>query len=137
MDVITHVDDLYAFREECINLVDQTDEDGKKLVPQLRIDEDSQDIVYGVTKIPVLYKQESEDLTESLTLIRIDSDDQLQHFDHMHRLGECVAGNYVFDDDAAQATYERVRGDLTFTYTDDEGNEQTGSKPYMIGVFAS
>jgi len=130
MDVITHVDDLEAFRAEAIALIGQTDELENVLVPQLSIDENG-DLIYGVTKIPVLYEG-----LESLTLIRIDSDDQLQYFNHMVRLGECINGAYVFDDAAAQATYERVRGDSTVTYTDENGDEQTFNKPYMIGVFA-
>ena len=39
MDVITHVDDLEAFRAEAIALIGQTDELNNVLVPQLSIDE--------------------------------------------------------------------------------------------------
>lgn len=125
MDVITHVTDLLAFREEAKLLAGKTDELGRVLVPQLKYNADTDELTYGVTKIPVLYSG-----VESLTLIRIDSDAQLQYFDYMIRLGECIGGEYVFDSTEKQAEYERVRGDLNYTV---DGEKFT--KPYQIGVF--
>jgi len=131
MDVITHVSDLALFREEAKVLAEATNEDGSKLIPALSYNAETDELVYGVTKIPVVYS-----MPESVTLIRADDDSDLDHFEHFHRLGECFNNEYVFDTPEAQATYERVRGDLTVTYTDEDGNEQTYQKPYMIGVFA-
>lgn len=140
MDVITHVSDLEAFREEAkilakatktIKDVDGVTEREVKLIPTLTYDEETDELIYGVTKIPVFYS-----MPESVTLIRTDDDSELDYFEHFHRLGECVNNEYVFDTPEAQTTYERVRGDLTGTYIDDDGNEQTYTKPYMIGVFA-
>ena len=126
MDVITYVDDLQAFRAEAKVLAGAVDELGNKLVPQLHYNADTDELIYGVTMIPVLYEG-----NESVTLIRIDSDAQLAYFNHMSRLGECVNNQYVFDSPEAQATYERIRGDLTF-----EIDGVQYSRPYMIGVFA-
>lgn len=130
MDVITYVDDLQAFRTEAKALVGATDELGNVLVPQLQYDAESDTLTYGVTMIPVLY-----DGNESITLIRIDDDSQLQYFTHMGRLGECANNSYVFDSPEAQAIYERVRGELTQTVEID-GEQVQITKPYMIGVFA-
>ena len=140
MDVITHVSDLQAFRDEAKILAKATKtvtgEDGVselevKLVPDLSYYEETDELVYGVTKVPVFYS-----MPESVTLIRTNDDSELSYFEHFHRLGECINGEYVFDSPESQETYERVRGDLTATYTDENGNEQTYTKPYMIGVFA-
>lgn len=130
MDVITYVNDLLAFRAEAIALVGQTDALGNLFVPQLRYDAEDEALHYGVSKIPVHYSG-----AESLTLIRIASDAQLQHFNHMTRLGVCADGVYVFDSPEAQATYERVRGNLTFAYLDENGEEQVMNRPYEIGIF--
>lgn len=131
MDVITHVTDLLAFRAEAIALAGQTELVGMEerlIVPELSYDAETQELVYNVTKIPVLYT--GSGTIESLTLIRAASDEQLSHFTHMTRLGVCVNGEYVFDSPEAQAEYDRVRGDLTFIV---DGEEYT--KPYKIGVF--
>lgn len=131
MDVITHVSDLLAFREEAKVLAKQTDKWGNPLVKGLSYNEETDELVYGVTKIPVFYS-----MPESVTLIRTDDDSDLNYFQHFHRLGECVNGEYIFDSPEAQAAYERVRGDRTVTVTDDEGNTYMYTEPYMIGVFA-
>ena len=131
MDVITHVSDLQAFREEAKLVAKMINREGGKLVADLSYDEDADELVYGVTKIPVFYSN-----PESVTLIRANDDSDLDYFEHFHRLGECINNEYVFDSPEAQATYERVRGDLTGTYIDEDGNEHTYTKPYMVGVFA-
>ena len=74
-------------------------------------------------------------MPESITLIRAVDDSDLQHFEYFHRLGLCENGVYIFDTPENQETYERVRGPLTVTYTDEYGNEQSYEKPYEIGFF--
>lgn len=131
MDVITHVSHLNHFRQEAKILAKTTTEGGEPLIPDLSYNEEEDELVYGVTKIPVFYS-----MPESVTLIRTESDHELQYFNYMHRLGVCVNDEYIFDSPEAQSTYERVKGNLTVTYTDETGTEQTYEKPYKIGVFA-
>lgn len=131
MDVITHVTDLTAFRLECVALIGELDVEGDLKVPELSYDAETETLIYGVTKIPVVYGD-----NETLCLLRVADDSQLEHFEYMVRLGEFTNGDYVFDSDVDQAVYERVRGPLEVAYTDDEGQERTYYKPYMIGIFA-
>jgi len=131
MDVITHVSDLEAFREEAKILAGAVDDEGSKLIPDLFYDPEADELIYGVTKIPVHYST-----PESVTLIRAEDASDLDHFLHFHKLGECINNEYVFDSEDARLTYERVRGPLEVTYVDETGETVTYRRPYMIGVFA-
>ena len=124
MDVITYVDNLLAFREEAKALAIEG------IVPDLSYNEETDSLVYGVDKTPVHYNG-----NESITLIRIDSDRDLDHFSHMSRLGECINGQYVFDSANTQETYERVYSTDPYTVEMDE-ESLTVVPPYMIGVFS-
>lgn len=124
MDVITYVDDLILFREEAKVLAQTGD------INDLSYDAENDTLIYGVDKTPVYYNG-----NKSITLIRVDSDEDLQHFNHMTRLGECINGEYVFDDSSKQAVYESIY-DTTPKLVNVDGDVVEVSPPYMIGVFA-
>ena len=117
--------DLAAFRVEVSTLaVDDN-------YPEFVTDEDGA-LRYNAAKIPVLYND-----NESLCLVRIEDASRIDMVSSMTRLGTCINNNeYVFDSEVLRATYERVRGSLERTYTDDDGQAVVYNAPYMIGVFA-
>ena len=124
MDVITYVDDLILFREEAKALAQTGD------INDLSYDAETDALIYGVDKTPVHYNG-----NRSVTLIRVDSDEDLQHFNHMTRLGECVNGEYVFDSEQSEAIYDQVYDSSPYTINID-GELVTVTPPKMIGVFA-
>lgn len=133
MDVITHVTNLDEFRAEAKQLAFAVDEQGRKLVKDLYYNEETDELIYGVSKIPVIYKEGTP--VESITLIRAEDDSDLAHFNYMVRLGKCVDGEYIFDTPEAKAEYERVHDTSSYVETAPDGSEVEVTKPYQIGVF--
>ena len=126
-DIITYIPDLTLFRVEA---------KAKALskIHGFNFDDDG-NIIYNVVKIPVHY---NDDGIRSLCLVRLVTQKDINAFDMLlscERIGECIAGEYVFDT-GKQAIYEDVRGDLSYTYIDEDSTEITSTKPYMIGVVA-
>lgn len=124
MDVITHVSDLALFREEAKVLARTGNING------LSYDAETDTLIYGVDKTPVHYNG-----NQSITLIRVESDSDLQHFSHMSRIGECVNNEYVFDSEQLEAIYDQVYDSSPYTINID-GELVTVTPPKMIGVFA-
>ena len=130
MDIITYIPNLTAFREEALQ---------KALNGDLGFSADDElNISYNAVKIPVHYAGD-----ESLCLLRLTTREELAAFDSIAscvKIGKAEKVNgelrYVFDSDADQATYERVRGPLEYNYKDENGETMTAYKPYMIGGFA-
>lgn len=127
MDIITYIPNLDLFRAECQALA----EAGNKFFSY-----DGETLTYNISQIPVVYMP---DYTQSLCLVRLLKEDEQETFDALttiDRLGVCDNKEYIFNSDDDKATYEDARGALEYTYTYEDGNEQTAYKPYMIGVFA-
>ena len=105
-DIITHVPDLDIFRAEVA---------GSSL---FYAENDS--VTFTKTSVPVQYNGD-----ESVCLIRL-NDSELIEFNSLTSivsLGECVGGEYVFNNETDQLTYERVYG-------------ISEDKPYKLGLFA-
>jgi hypothetical protein len=119
MDIITHVTNLDKFRFAAAMKVASGSHD-------FSIAGDAVFIL--VDKIPVVYSG-----NESIGLVRVEN---MVDCNYLKRLGEHVGGRYVFDSEDCKNTYERILGDLTIEYTDENGITQTYNKPYMIGGFA-
>lgn len=117
IDTIVHIADLAAFRVEALAKADDP------LFPEFSVDEKG-NLTYNASKVFVHYSG-----NESIALFLVKSN-RLDRVDNMTKLGVCQGRRYLFDSPEKQATYERLRGDLTAT--DGEGN--TYQKPYMIGV---
>lgn len=122
MDIITYVSNLGAYRAD----IRAEAEAGN---PKFIIDENN-NVVYIGTKRPTHYNG-----NQSLCLIRGDMSD-FANVTTLVRLGECINNEYIFDTPEDEATYDRVRGDLTYTYIDENGVEQTGTKTRWLGAFA-
>ena len=126
-DIITYIPNLDNFRYEA-----QVNSENN--VHGFSFD-DKGGVIYNITKIPVYY---NPDGTRSICLVRLVTQQDMDVFHSLNsceRLGECIDGEYVFDDEK-QIIYDDVRGELNYTYTDQNNVEKTGSKPYMIGVFS-
>ena len=120
MDIITYVDNLEDFKLVGVALA-------KRGHTCFTLDEDDM-LVVNVPKVP-LCKLDNE----SITLIRVD---EMLECPHLFRLGECINNYYYFDTDEDKKTYERIYGDLTVEYVDEDGVAQSYKRPYMNGVFA-
>lgn len=127
MDLITYVKDIEALKAEAVAL--QADEESV-IARYFTIDDDN--ITFDVSKVPVHRTTDSE----SICLVRGIARSVLQQSTSIKILGECIANEYVFDSDEDEATYYRVLGPLEVTYTDENGIEQTYTKPKKLGVFA-
>ena len=123
MDAITHIKDLSAFRVEAQALAESPD---KRVMP---LEDGGVHFVPG--KIPVRYLG-----NESICLVRLPNENYVDDIESMCILGKCINNRYEFNNDADRLTYERIRGPLEYTYTDENGETQTGKHPYMIGVIA-
>lgn len=113
MDIITYIPDLVEFRKEAT-------ENAHKNIKGFTVDHEGR-LTYSINKTPVFYGVSGN---RSICLVSLLTDEDINIFNNLstcERLGECIDGEYVFDD-GKQSTYEEVKGDLSHTYT--------------IGVFA-
>ncbi|MCP4987565.1 MAG: hypothetical protein GY928_16360 [Colwellia sp.] len=121
IDIITYIPDLTAFR------VEATDNANNKILG-FSFDEVGS-LRYDLTKIPTRY---SSDLTSSICLVRLASQDELDVFNNLDtcaRIGICEDGEYIFDA-GGEVIYDSIH-DQTPIITDDG----TYTPPKMIGAF--
>lgn len=123
IDAIVHIKDLSAFRVEANLLAESTDKRVKKL--------ESGAIHFVPGKINVKYLG-----NESVCLVKFPELNYIDDIEPMCILGVCINKQYIFNNDDDKLTYERVRGPLTATHTEEDGTITEYEKPYMIGVFA-
>lgn len=124
MDVITYVSNLESFRREARKLAQSG------IVKDLSYNEQTDTLIYSVDKTPVYYQG-----NESVTLIRVENDQDLEHFEYMERLGECIDDEYMFDNENSKMKYESVVNTIPYT-VDIDGELITVVPSYEIGVFA-
>lgn len=82
-------------------------------------------------RTPVVYNGD-----ESVCLIRMRNGNELELFENLERLGECIDNEYIFDSPEAQAIYERIYDTTTRMIDDGEVGQIEYTPPYKIGVFA-
>ena len=126
MDILTHISNLDLFRAECKS---KAGEDNK----YFSTDEDG-NILYNVAKIPVVY---SADLTQSVCLIRLVTDEEKDEFDTLtscERIGICENSEYIFDD-GGEDIYNAIYDQTPVTVNAD-GDTSTYTPPALIGLFA-
>lgn len=131
MDTIIYIPDLQAFRAEVVDIyANRNGKEPHMLAPLIAKDEND-NYLFTPTKIRVHYNG-----NESLCLVRGLTQTQIDSSNNLVKLGECVDKQYVFDSNEAQETYNRVRGNLEYTYVNpDTGETITGHHPHMIGLF--
>lgn len=132
IDLITHVPDIYAMNEEGLAIA----QDENHPLHSLFTVDDNGELTFNVSKIPVHYTEQGE----TLCLVRGMEVSAFDNCESIVVLGECIGDTlsekeYVFPNEEAKSTYERVRGSLEYTYVDEDGTEVIGYHPYMIGVF--
>ena len=149
MDIITYIEDLEAFREECAAKAEQGNEfftieekPKEETEEDILFDElepvevskfDGYEITYNVSKIPVVY---SDNYEQSVCLIRLTTPQELAEFEDLEScvaIGECVGGEYIFYD-GGQEIYNEVYDQTPIEYEED-GETFTFTKPEIIGVF--
>ncbi|GGA80843.1 hypothetical protein GCM10011369_23510 [Neiella marina] len=127
MDLITYVPNLQAFRTALPDIV--ADESHPLHNYVQRIDPEYQ--FNKGTHTPVHYNG-----NESLSVCRNVPRDAFDGQTIIQVLGEVVNKEYVFDSEQTESTYDRVWGPLEVTYIDDNGDQQTHTRPPKMGVFA-
>lgn len=127
MDLITHVKNLENMKAEAIEI--QSDKNNL-LAKYFIVNEDG--VNFNVTKVPVTYSKDGQ----TTSLIRGISREIIELSSSMKVLGECIAGEYVFDSDETRLVYESIYNTKTFIIKDQDGNSFEYTPPYKMGVFA-
>lgn len=124
-DLITHAPDLSLLYAEGVAIAATPEH---ALFEFFTVDDDKNELTFNVGKTPIHYSD-----MQSLTVVDggVITRDLLDWSTSISVLGEIENGVATFDSDESQATYEAVRGELTYTI---DGEEY--EKPYLIGVIA-
>ena len=143
MDILTYIPNLDLFRAECKAIAEsdplETNADGELVNKSQKFfsyDEETKEISYNVSRIPVHY---NDDYTKSVCLVRLSTEAEQEAFGELTtrgRIGGANAGQYVFDSVESKAIYDTIYDQTPIEIVIEGEQNIFYTPPAMIGLFA-